>query len=448
MTPTVLPAPATELPPIELDGLLARWRRRGLVAVGLWLLGFIAWSQWAPISGAVVGSGLVKVEANRQTVSHRDGGIVARMPVREGQIVAQGETLLVLEDARIDSTVELLRAQLVAEGLRRSRLEAEAALAPQWVPVPAAVGASGAAGAARTRDAIARERSAFEARRRSLRGQLDAAAAQIRDTTAEIQAYQRNNVASAEALKLLRDEIAANEALLQENFVNRTRVLGLKRGLSDYESRIETSEAELSKARQHKAELEGRLASLRLAYVEAATEDLRESTARIVDLEERLRAAGDTAGRQAVLAPVAGRLVGLRFNTIGSAIGPREAIVDIVPSDVPLVVETRVAAEAVSEVQVGQLAEVRLLGYRQRSTGLLAGQVVGVSADALVEERSGAPYFAVQVEVKPEAVAQAGLTALMPGMATEVYIKTSARTPLEFLLEPLTAGVRRSFREH
>jgi HlyD family type I secretion membrane fusion protein len=447
LRPPALPAPAAaSSTPVDIDvaPLLQRWRWLGLSAVGLWLLVFLAWALWAPISGAVVGGGLVKVEANRQTVTHRDGGIVAKVLVREGQIVAKGEPLIVLEDMRVDSTVELLLAQLVAEQLRQSRLEAEAALRPAWT-LPAALKGVDSVRAA---EALARERSAFEARRRTLQGQLDSVAGQISDTEAEIKAHQRNNEASQEALKLLREEVASNEQLLAENFVNKTRVMTLKRGLSDYESRIQSTEAELSQARQRRSELNGRQASLKLAYVQTATEDLRETTARIVDIEERLRAGQDAATRQVVTAPVAGRLVDLRVNTVGSAVGAREPIVDVVPSGVPLVVETRVSADAVGEVRVGQVAEVRLLGTKNRSQDLLTGTVTRVSADALVEERSGAPYFAVQVEVPLPETALADGSGLMPGMSAEVYIRTSERTALQFLMDPLTAGLRRSFREH
>jgi epimerase transport system membrane fusion protein len=430
--------------PVDATGLLRRLRRAGLWALGLWLTGFVAWAVFAPISGAVIGGGLVKVEANRQSVSHRDGGTVAKVLVREGQLVTRGQPLIVLEDARLDSSVDLLDAQLAAEQLRKSRLAAEVALQSSWTPPKT----SAATDAERVREAMSRERSAFDARRRTLQGQLESVRSQVLDTETELLAHQRDRTASGEALRLLREELKANEALLEQNFVNRTRVMTLQRGVSEYESRIQASEAEFAKARQKRTELEGRLVTVKDAYVQTAAEELREVTAKAVDLEERLRASRDTAGRQVVTAPSDGRLVDLKVNTPGSAVGPREPIVDIVPSDVPLVVEARIAADAISDIRPGLTAEVKLMSYRQRNAKLLEGKVVYVSADALVEQRSGAPYFAVQVEVAPASLAEAGQLVLLPGMAAEVYIKTSERTPLEFLLEPLTASLRKSFREH
>jgi HlyD family type I secretion membrane fusion protein len=439
------PADGAAPAPLPVRELLRGWRRLGLWAIGVWLLAFVGWAALAPISGAVVAPGLVKVEANRQTVTHRDGGTVAQILVREGQTVSEGETLIVLEDARVDTAVEVLQTQLLAEQMRRARLEAEAARRSSWMPPPlAGTGPT----PERAREAVARESEAFTARRRTLDGQLAAARGQIADIDNEIRAHQRNNVASAEALRLLREELVANEKLMEENFVNRTRVLALGRGVAEYESRIQSTEAEMSQARQKKAELEGRLVGLERAYVQTATEELRDASARIVDLEERLRAGRDAARRQSIVAPVAGRLVDLRVNTVGSAIGAREPVVDVVPLDRPLVIETRVGAESIVDVRVGQSAEVRLLGTRQRELPMLDGRVTRVSADALVEPRSGLPYFAVQVEVQPPAEGFPPQIALIPGQSTEVYIRTSERTALEFLLEPLTAGLRRSFREH
>lgn len=440
-----LPAPPATAAP-DVLGLLERVRRRGLAALAVWAAVAIAWSVWAPISGAVVGSGLVKVEANRQTITHRDGGIVAKVLVREGQKVTTGQTLVVLEDVRLDSSVELLEAQLAAELLRRSRLEAETAQAANWSPPQPKI--AGKVDPTRLREAVQRERAAFDARRRTLHGQLAAIRTQIADTEAEMAARERDAKASTGALALLNEELEQNEALLKDNFVNKARVLTIKRGIAEYESRVEGAQAERLQARGKRTELEGRLQAVVDAYVQTAALELREVSARVVDFEEKVRSGRDTAGRQVVVAPSDGRLVDLKVNTPGSAIGPREPIVDIVPSNVPLVIEARVAADAISDVRPGLEAEVRLLAYRQRNTAMLLGKVTNVSADALVEPRSGAPYFAVHVEVSPQALAKAGQLELLPGMAAEVFIKTAERSVLEFLLDPLTAAMRRSFREH
>jgi HlyD family type I secretion membrane fusion protein len=435
-------APSGEPLAVDVQALLARGRRWGGAAIVAWVLAFLIWAVWAPIAGAVVGQGLVTVEASRQTVTHRDGGTVLEILVREGDVVRRGQTLLLLEDARVDATVDALRAQLAAEQLRRSRLEAEAALQPSW---QARVEGTDA----RLGETIGRERAAFEARRRTWQGQAAAARGQIADLDAEIAAHRRHIEASAEAVALLREELASNEALLEENFVNRARVLTIRRGVTEYEARIQASRAELAQASQRRTELAGRIDSLRDAYVQTASEDLRDATARVVDLEEKLRAAKDSARRQRVDAPTDGRLVDLRVNTVGSAIGALEPIVDIVPAGQPLVVEVRLSPSAASDVVPGQAAEVRVLSGHQRAEALLPARITHVAGDALTDARTGMPYVTVQAEVDAAAVAAAEMESLVaPGRAAEVYVRTVERSPLGFLMEPLVAGMRRAFREH
>jgi multidrug efflux pump subunit AcrA (membrane-fusion protein) len=207
---TAPPAPGEALG-VDVQALLARGRRWGGAAIAAWTLAFAVWAVWAPISGAVVGQGLLTVEASRQTVTHRDGGTVREVLVREGEVVRQGQTLLLLEDARVDATVDALRAQLAAERLRRSRLEAEAALLPDWRSSPPD---ADAVPDDRLGEALARERAAFEARRRTWQGQTTAAREQIADLDEEIAAHRRHIESSSEAVALLREELARAEAQL------------------------------------------------------------------------------------------------------------------------------------------------------------------------------------------------------------------------------------------
>lgn len=430
--------------PAVLQSHLRQWQLVGLGAMAAWLAVFVAWLVWAPISGAVVAGGSLKVDSDRQSVSHRDGGIVSRIRVREGQLVKAGDTLVELEDARVDASLKLLVSQRDLELLRQSRLSAEASFATDWRlgDSPRVVEA-----ARREQAAAAREKAAFATRRRAHEAQVASAVNQARDTQAEIVAQKANVAALAEAMELQREEIRSNEALLKENFVNQARLQTLQRALAEYTSRRAAAEAEMSQARQRLMELEGRQASLRLGYVHTATDELRETNARLVDLEARLQAAQDAADRQRVVAPVDGRLVGLRVNTVGSAVGPREAIVDIVPTAPPLRVEAKLQSDAVTDVRVGQDVEIRLPGRIDRAVGLLYGRVLNVSPDTLTDSRTGIPYFAVLVELLPESLERVRPFEITAGMAAEVFIVTSRRSTLQFLVEPLTAGMRRAFRE-
>jgi HlyD family type I secretion membrane fusion protein len=422
-----------------------RITRRGITIVAAWVLLFGAWAVFAPISGGVVASGLVKVEADRRTVSHRDGGTVAAIRVKEGQAVRQGDVLVELDDVRVEAAVGLLRAQLAADRLRQSRLEAEAGGTDRWSTPPAL--AQEFADVTRFAEQAAKERATFDARQSNVQAQIDGERRQADDTRTEIAVRLRERENARKAMALMQEELALNQKLQQENYVNRTRVMSLQRAVSEYESRQLNNEAELAQAQQRLGALEARMRALRDARVQAAAEELREVGARVSDAEQRLRASNDDQSRQKIVAPESGRLVNLRVNTVGSAIGPREPVVDIVPAGAPLQIELRLAPDAAADVTPGTAAEVRPLTAQSRYNKLLAATVTQVSADSLEDERSGAAYVNVRVQVDASALPP-GAPPLQPGMAAEVYIKVTERTPLGFVIEPVAAYFRRGFREH
>jgi HlyD family type I secretion membrane fusion protein len=421
-----------------------RAMRRGAIALVAWTALFASWSAWAPIAGGVVAPGLVKVEANRRTVTHRDGGTIAAIRVHEGQRVKQGDVLVELEDARVDAGVDLLRAQLGADLLRQSRLEAEAAGAPRWSPPEALVREFAAV--AGVEEQAAKEARTFSARQATLSSQLDGERAQQEAMRAEIAARERERENAARAVVSMRDELKLNEQLEAEHFVNHAHVLALQRAVSDYESRVHAGEADAAQARARLDASAVRVRGLRDGALQSAAEEARELGARIGDTRQRLRASRQDQARQTIVAPEAGVLVNLRVNTVGSALGAHEAIVDIVPSDAPLVVETRLPLDVASEVRPGTPADVRLLSAASRYETLLPARVLQVSADAIADERTGQPYLRAQVAIDPAALAKRG-AAWQAGMAAEVYVKTGERTALGFLVEPITGFFRRAFRE-
>lgn len=428
----------------DLDTRMAGMSRRGAWVIGLWFGAFLAWACLAPISGGLVATGLVKVEANRRTVTHRDGGTVARVRVQEGQRVERGQVLLELEDVRVEASVDLLRSQWAGERLRLARLEAESLGAGSWQPDAALLSefkdVKGLGGLA------ARERAAFQARQTALLAQIEGERKQAVDTRTEIEVRQRESVNARKAMELMREELALNETLEQAQFVNRARVMTLKRGVSEYESRLWANDAELAQARQRLGALEARERSLRDVFRQQASEEQRESQSRAVDIEQRLRASRDDQVRQTVVAPEAGRLLNLRVNTPGSALGPREPIVDLVPDDAPLVIEARVPLDVGSDLHPGVPAEVKIKSAQSRYDRLLPAEVRQVSADAL-SDNQGNTYLLVQLQVSAAAL-QAYQAPWQPGLAAEVYIKISERTPVGFLVEPIAGYFRRAFREH
>jgi HlyD family type I secretion membrane fusion protein len=414
----------------------------GVIAVGVLASG--VWAATAPLFGAVVAPGTVKVDLNRKTVQHQEGGLVKEVLVRDGQRVAAGEPLIILGDVAVDAGLDMLRVQLVSERARAARLEAERAMAPKLVyPTDVLMEASDP----RIAEVLAKETSLYASRRAALDGQIALLRDQIKQAVEEVAALGDQVSAEADALRLQREELVANEALVQQGYVTKTRILALQRAVSEYEARHSEHRSEQAKSKQKITDLELRILAQRDTYTQNAANELKQSTSRIHELEQRVRPSQDAAKRQEIVAPVAGEVVELKFTARGMVIGPRDPILDIVPADPRLVIEARIRTEDVSYVKQGSEVDIRFTAFKYRTTPLVAGHVFYVSADRLVDRATNQPYYATLIEADPRSLRSAGDLPIQAGMPAEVFVRTEARTPLEYFLEPVTAYLRRGLRE-
>ena len=418
--------------------------RRGAIIVVVGALLFGLWTALAPLSAAIIAPGIVKVDRDRKVVQHQEGGIVRAILVREGERVQVGQTLIELNDIQVDAGLDLMRIQHQAELARSARLNAERMFSREY-RVPEALATR--KDDVRVAELVGQESRLLEVRRDALERQSALLEEQIRQTQREIEARTLQDKADAEAIRLQREELAANEKLVGEGFIVKTRILGLQRAVTDYESRRGTNQAEMAQARQRVVEIQLRISALKTEYSQQAERDLRESTTRLYDLEQRLRPTLDAARRQFVVAPVTGDIVDLRVTTIGAPIGPRDRLMDIVPSDADLLVEARVRPEDIHHVRVDAKADVRLVALLQRITPTVSGTVVHVSADRLVDPATNMAYYVAYVRVDTEALDRSGGLSLKPGMPVEVYVKTVERTPLVYLLDPILGFLNRGLRE-
>lgn len=428
------------------DAFSRQVKAAGLMVVAFLLL-FTAWAALAPVSGAVVAGGAIKVDMNRRTLQHQEGGIVKELLVRDGQRVRAGQPLLVLQDLRTDASADFTLSQYDGELIRSARLNAEKLLAGA-ISYPEELNSR--RNDPRLRKLLERENFLFQTRRQALDQQVTILERQTQQSRDEAAALRQKVEAEAASLQLQRDELKANENLVAQGFVSATRIMAFKRAVMDYESRLRNDQAELAAAEQKASDLQFRGAMLRNQYTEAAAGELKESTAKLVELEERLRPLRDAAQRLTVTAPVAGEIVGLRVNAAGGVVAPREPLLDIVPDAAKLIIEARVAPENAQQVSARAIADVRLTGYKARLTPTVRGVVTYISSDRLVERTANgeSPYFLTHVEIDPAELEKAGGLELRAGMPAEVHIRTLDRTPLQYLLDPLSAFFSRGLREH
>jgi HlyD family type I secretion membrane fusion protein len=410
----------------------------GVMPVGAWL-------ALAPLSAAVVASAFVKVDLDRRVVQHAEGGTVREVKVRDGQHVEQGETLLVLGDVSVAADLNRLDYRVVAERASLARLEAEQ-LSARSVDFPADV-LQAARADPRLAEQLAKERALFNARREALAGQSVLLRAQQAKVVQEASALRAQIAQATESLKHQTAELETNRRLLGDGFISATRISQLEATVADYGVKLEERRSELARAEQRLIDADLRIQSLEGDYHQQASDQLKVSAARLAEIQQDQRKSVDASSRQLIVAPVAGDVINLKFTTPGSVVSPREPIADIVPSNPRLVLEARIRTEDVARVQQGQGAEIRFTAFKYRTTKLVEGTVFYVAADRSVDRGTNLPYYVALVEADASSLGQAGAGKLQAGMPAEVYIKGEERTPLQYLVEPVTQVLRRAGRE-
>jgi HlyD family type I secretion membrane fusion protein len=399
------------------------------------------WTAIAPLSGAVIAAARIKVELERKTVQHREGGIVREIKVRNGQHVRAGDVLVVVDDVRSDAELSLLADQLLAERVHLARVSAETTLARTF-EIDAQFAAE-----PQSAEHLARERAQFTARRRTLDEQLEALATQMHEAHAQAAALTSQIASLDDSSRIATEELKLNEKLAVEGYVPRARLLPLQRADAEARSRRGESRGELALARQRAAELQARMADARNRYQQVATDDLRQASARIREFEERLRPSKDQVDRQSIRSPVDGVVMGLRVRGPGDLLAAGAPIADVVPTNEMLVVEARIRPQDINHVYADAKAKVRLASYDARSTPLLPGRVTFVSPDRMSDVDTGESWFAATVEVDAAALKDHPEIQLKAGMPAELFVTTSDRTLFEYLVNPITAFTNRALRE-
>jgi HlyD family secretion protein len=249
-------------------------------------------------------------------------------------------------------------------------------------------------------------------------------------------------------LALIDEELASQQALLEKGLAQASRVLSLQRE----RARLSGQVGELTASR---AQSEGRITEIDIEILKLGTKRREDAITTLRDLEyrelesaEKRRAILQKLDRLDIRAPVSGIVYGMQFFTPRSVIRAADPVLFLVPQDRPLVIAAQVSPIHVDQLFVGQDVTLRFSTFDQRTTPALVGKVAQVSADAFVDEASRASFYLVEIGVNEGELDRLpeGST-LLPGMPVDAFIRTKDRTPLAYLVKPLTDYFTKAFRE-
>lgn len=416
----------------------------GYVVLVLFVIGFLGWAAVAPLASAAIASGVVKAEGNRRMIQHLEGGIVREILVRDGSVVKAGQVLARLDDTQSASAQDLARAQLdtllaLEARLLAERDDAERVAMPDFLLRRQAD--------ARVASAIDGQRQLFDTRRRQRVGQTSILEQRIQQLRAQISSHEAQVNSFDVQLHFLADEIRTVDELVRRGYERRPRLLALQRQAAAVRGNGDEQRGQIARAEQGIAEARLQITQVTRTFSNEVVQELRETQARIGELEERYRAAADVQARRDLIAPVAGIIVNQRIFSVGGVIRQGETLFEILPREDELVIEAQIMPNDINVVGAGMRAEVHFSAFKQRSTPALFGEVVTVSPDIIVNERTGLGFYRAMVRIPVEQRLRLGELVIQPGMAAEVLVHSGSRTLLEYLWSPIRDSLRRSLTE-
>jgi HlyD family secretion protein/epimerase transport system membrane fusion protein len=416
----------------------------GYAAIVLFFGGFGAWATIASLSSAAIAPGLVSPDGNRKTVEHLEGGIVREIRVREGDHVKAGQVLVVLEDVRARAEFEELQERFVHLTSIEARLLAELEEADSIAP-PAQLDDFDPE---IFRPAVSAQQRLFESRQATLQGRVKILGQRVLQLEAEIDGLHEVIAAANEQLELIAQEIEGVEILYKKGLSPLPKLLALKRAQAGLRGERASSRARIARHEQSIGETRLQLLTMREERGEQVADELSQVRTDLAAVRSQLPARKDVLSRTMVTAPLDGTVMNVQVTTASGVIEPGEPLLDLVPDNAQLVIDAHVKPTDMDTVHAGQAARVLFTAYGQRNLPQIFGKLRSISADRMIEEHTGEPYFLAKVEVDPlELERIAPDIELSPGMPADVMILTGERTLLDYLIRPFTESLTKSFRE-
>jgi HlyD family secretion protein len=458
--PAVIPAPGSRavalqrepgaLPSFPYNALLdaPAPRTRGTLFVGMaiflvFVVGGLGWSVFAPLAEASIAPGVIKVEGNRRTIQHLEGGIVREILVRDGAKVTEGQVLMRLDDIQADATLESQRAQRWALMAQDARLTAELARERDITFPPELLASNNP----RAFDSVTGQRALFEARVASLISQLQVLQSRI-DQQSAIIAGARGQLSSTQRqLALIRQEEEMTRTLVNQGLARLPQLLALRRTSAGLEGSIEELSSQIDRANATIAEARQQIRQTEDQRMQDNSLELRDVRGKLAEVEERLRAAADVMTRREIIAPVAGTVVNLKVFTLGAVVKPGDPVMDLVPESDRLVAEVNIQPTDIDVVYPGLHSEVRLPAFKQRLVPYLHGEVTWVAADVTVNEQTGQQYYRANILIDQEQLASLPNIFLTPGMPVEAHVQIGERSFFQYITQPVRDSFQRAFRE-
>jgi HlyD family type I secretion membrane fusion protein len=402
------------------------------------------WAATAHLSSAAIAQGVIMAAGENKSIQHLEGGIVEQILVREGDSVEAGQVLIMLNKIAAEAMHRSLLLQLDQLRAVEARLLAERDEMPRiFFPRDLLQKQTDTDVASMIQGQL----NEFNTRRESLASQSAIYRARIAALREEISGIKQQKASTERQLELIKVELADSRTLFSKGLAQKSKVLALERAATSLNGDRGEQTARVARAQQNITEAQAQIMAVRKDWFEKSASDLRETQGKIAVLREKVSAALDIAERTVVRAPLRGIVVKLYVHSLGAVIQSGQPLLDLLPSDTGMVVEARIKPDDIDMVSPGSDAQLRFPALRSRITPSIPGKVVYVSADRLLDATTHQPYYTARITMASELSTKVAALKIYPGMPVDVFVNTGERTPLQYLLGPLSDVIAHSWRE-
>ena len=418
--------------------------RIGLWALGIGFGGFLIWAALAPLDEGVPSQGHVTIDTKRKSVQHLIGGIIKEVMVGEGDQVKEGQLLIKLEDATAKANLEAIRQRYLGLRTMQGRLLAEQSGQNVITFHPDVVAT---ASDPLIKQQMMNQEHLLHSRKAALQADLQAIAESIQGQQGLLLAYETMMVSRRNQFALLNEELTNIRGLVSDGYAPRNRQWELERQVSESSTSMAELQGNTVRARSSMAEFRQRAIVRQQEYRKEVETQLADVTRDVLSEAGKVIALTDDLKRTEIRSPISGQVVALAAQNVGGVIGAGQKVLDVVPANESLFLETRVLPHLIDRIRAGMAVDVRFSSFAHSPQLVVQGKLVSVSGDLLTDPQTGVGYYLSRVSVTPEGLKKLGKRQMQPGMPVEVVFRTGERSLLTYLLHPLTKRIAASMNE-
>jgi HlyD family type I secretion membrane fusion protein len=394
----------------------------GVKALVIFAVLFLGWAAFLPIKSASIADGVIVLDFNRKTIQHLEGGIIDQILVKEGQMINQGDVLLYLRDIKAKTEQQILKERLWTMQLQKERLKAEKEnkSSMNLTDFFSETVELSPSDNDKLQEIAANQLRLFKARKDKRSG--------------EIKVLEKKLKSAETRLKIFEKELGLIKQLVDEDNLPVLRELDLQKSIAEADEQAETAKLQI--------------ANYKNDDLSETLKEIKESDMEIVALYNQLSASKDILKRSAISSPVSGKIMNIKYHTIGAVVPPGGEIMNIVPQHEELIIEAKVKPQDIDNVAIGLKSKIQLTAYKGKKVPKLNGEVINISPDIVTNEQTRESYFLARISISKKDIEKLkDKIELYPGMPAQVFIITGSRSLVSYMFTPIADSAYKAFRE-